>query len=71
MLQYTVLVVCYTAIPNSVVDEFHIFLVAIEVYWLVNVGEVLDTGVHRHHLSAKGGRGHGEHADVGSQVCNM
>ena len=43
--------------------------VAIEVKRLVDVGKVLEAGVHRHHLPAQVGHGHGVHPNVGAKVC--
>ena len=55
--------------PNCIVDQQNILPVAIELDWLVDVGKVLEAGVHRHHLPAQVIHSHREHADVGSKVC--
>ena len=63
MLYSTVLVV-----SDCIIDQHNVLPVAVEADWLVNVGEVLDTGVHRHHLPAHASHRHREHADVGTKV---
>ena len=37
----------------------------------MDVGKVLEAGVHRHHPAAQPGHAHREHADVGAQICNV
>ena len=55
--------------PNCIVDQQNILPVAIEADWLVDVGKVLEAGVHCRHLPAQVSHSHREHANVGSKVC--
>ena len=55
--------------PNCIVDQLNVPPVAIEVERLVNVGEVLEAGVHCDHLPAHVSHGHGVHPNVGAKVC--
>ena len=48
--------------PNCIVDQLSVLSVAIEVERLVNVGKVLEAGVHRHHLPAQVSHSYGVHS---------